>query len=107
MFWSPHTQKTRYCYCCCCCCCCCCWWWWWLFLLLLLLVVVVVVVVVVAELQGWNCPLCSVSLPKLGPAQKVKSLRHHFATKHKKRDTSLTWGSHQSKNCQIQQRSQV
>lgn len=39
---------------------------------------------------GWACPFCPAKLPILPKGkQREKSIRHHYATKHKSRDTSL------------------
>ena len=42
------------------------------------------------EKRGWTCPFCSAGLPVFhGYHQKQVSIRHHYDTKHKRRDTSM------------------
>ena len=41
------------------------------------------------EKRGWSCPFCSAGLPPFaGYHQKQVNVRHHYNTKHPKRDTS-------------------
>ena len=43
------------------------------------------------EKRGWSCPFCSAGLPPFaGYHQKQVNVRHHYNTKHPRRDTSMT-----------------
>ena len=37
---------------------------------------------------AWTCPFCKDALPALSKFQNEKSVKHHYATKHKRRNTS-------------------